>query len=270
MNDEKKTDANDPKSATRFYDHPIWYDIIHEKGTAWEVGFLRRQAAKWVDTGNPPAEQTWLEPACGTGRYLDHLARRGYGVVGYDINERSIRYARRRLRREHLNGEVVLARMDEFCRRGAFDFAYNTINTFRHIQNERAARLHLQLTAQSLKPGGAYMVGIDIVDYDIPEPLEETWTANRRGCEVTLVMITVPPDRAKRMERIINHITVRTRRKEYCFESTYDLLTYDLRQWCRLIDASPFEIVDVYDFANQPTSINHNSRDLNMILRVKS
>ena len=42
----------DPQSATRFYDHPIWYDLVHQRGTGWEVEFVRRIAARWVDTGS--------------------------------------------------------------------------------------------------------------------------------------------------------------------------------------------------------------------------
>ncbi len=267
----------DPQSATRFYDHPIWYDLVHQKGTAWEVGFIRRMAERWVDTGTDLKEQLWLEPACGTGRFVRQLAKSGQRVVGYDLNERSVQFARRKLRQDGVGdrvAEVCLDSMTEFCRPQRFDYAFNTINTFRHLMNVDDAARHLELTAESLKPGGIYLLGIDIVDYEIPEPMEETWKAKRAGSEVTHVMMTIPPARAQRWERIINHITIRTGGgrggKEHYYESTYDLFTYDLKQWRKLIHASPFRVVEAYDFAHEKVErIDDRSRDLNMVLQMK-
>jgi len=257
-------------SATRFYDHPRWYDMLHQRGTAWEVDFLRRQADYWIDTGRrTPMEQSWLEPACGTGRYLRYLAKHGYHLTGYDLNNRSLQYARRKSNQRGFDIEFANASMTDFCRSASFDFVFNTINTFRHLRTDDEALQHLELMAESLKPGGVYLLGIDIVDYDIPEPLEETWTVNKRGCEVTHFMVTIPPERDRRIERIINHITVRRRGREFQFESTYDLLTYDLEEWRALIDASPFEVVDSHNFFNEPIAINERTRDMNVTLRVK-
>ncbi len=261
-------------TATRFYDHPIWYDILHDRDTAWEVGFLKRMAAKWVttDQGGPLGKATnqyWLEPACGSGRFLRYLAKRNVRVLGYDINERAIQYAQRKLARQENQSTAIIGSMTEFCQPRTFDFAFNTINTFRHLMSEKEALHHLHLIAESLKPGGVYFVGLDVVEYDVPEPMEETWVVNKAGCEVTQVMMTIPPEKEKRLERIINHITVRTRNREFYYESTYDLYTYSIRQWVRLIEKSPFEMVDAYDFLHQPIEINEHSRDVNAVLRLR-
>ena len=266
----KNHEAPSDDSATRFYDHPRWYDMLHQRGTVWEVNFLRRQADFWINTGRrTPKEQAWLEPACGTGRYLRYLAKYGYHLTGYDLNRRSLQYAQRKTSQHGLDIEFTNASMTVFCRSASFDFVFNTINTFRHLQTEEEALLHLELAAQSLRPGGVYLLGIDIVDYDIPEPLEETWTVQQRGCEATHFMVTIPPEREKRMERIINHITVRKGGREFQFESTYDLLTYDLEEWRALIAASPFEVVDCHNFSNEPITINKRTRDMNVTLRVR-
>jgi len=264
------SDADEKSSATRFYNHPRWYDIIHHKGTWWEVNFLRKQAKSWVNTGhNQSSDQHWLEPACGTGRYLRQLAKFGYHLTGYDINPRSLQYARRKSHQSGLDIEYIQAGMTDFYRPGSFDFVFNTINTFRHLRTDEEALRHLELCALSLRAGGVYVLGLDIVDYDIPEPLEETWIVNQRGYEVTHFMVTIPPEREKRVERIINHITVRKGGREFQFESTYDLLTYDLQEWRALIDASPFEVVDCHDFSSEQIAIDHTTRDMNVTLRLK-
>ncbi len=250
-------------TATHFYDHPAWYDIIHANGTAWEVDFLQRLSYRHGYGG-----RDWLEPACGTARYLRVLAKRGYHVVGYDINERSLKYAKSRLKQFGDAAEILKDDMCTFCRPCEFDIAFNTINTFRHIMNHDDADHHMQLIAQSLRPGGIYILGMDLVDYSDPEPCEEIWDAKRGKCNVQHIMMSIPPTLDNRNERIINHITVTTPSREHAFQSAYDLLTYNVDECNALIDRSPFELLATYDFAHQPVEMDAYARDVNMVLRV--
>ena len=71
------------QAAPGLYTDPAVYDILHARGTAAEVDGLERMAAR-VRSGR--ARQTWLEPACGTARYLRLAARRGRRTVGFDLS----------------------------------------------------------------------------------------------------------------------------------------------------------------------------------------
>ena len=59
-----------------WYRLPAWYDILHAAGTAEEVDGLEAIASRWVRPASR-GPMRWLEPACGTGRYLRVIAGRG-------------------------------------------------------------------------------------------------------------------------------------------------------------------------------------------------
>lgn len=249
-------------SDSALYDQAAWYDILHTPGTARDLEMLLRFNRDHGRDG-----RDFLEPACGTGRFLRLLAARGYHAVGYDSNRAALAYARRRLARFGSRVEVIDADMARFVRPASFDFAFNLINTFRHLLTGQAARAHLRNTACSLRVGGIYVLGIDLTDYDHPMFEEETFAARRGRCHVQQVMMSLPPDREERRERIINHITVMTLRGEHRFESVYDLRTYDLAQLRALLRGLPFEIAATYDFAGLPTPLHSGTRDINLVLR---
>jgi len=257
----RSPDPHARSSPRSFYDCPQWYDIVHEKGTAAEVTRLERVSREFGTGG-----RDWLEPACGTGRFLRVLARRGYRVVGYDLHPPMLAYARRRLAACR-HAEVLEADMAAFRRPRAFDFAFNLINTFRHLPDDAAALAHLNNTARSLKPGGVYLLGIDVVDYDDPQPGEEVWNARRGPCRVRHVMLSIPPDRRDRRERIINHLIVDRPSGRECFESHYDLRSYSLGEWIDLLDASELECIATFDFEWQPIVLTGFTRDVNLVLR---
>lgn len=259
---KSKTPAAPPQRS--FYDCPQWYDIVHAAGTAAEVDHLER-INETFGTGG----RRWLEPACGTGRFLRVLARRGYKVVGYDTSAVMLEYAAQRLKARGLRAELVNGDMATFARPGAFDFAFNLINTFRHLLEPIDALNHLNAVARSLRPGGVYMLGIDVADYDEPEQGEEVWTARRGLCRVRHIMFNIPPGRRRRRERIVNHLIVDKPSGRECFESQYDLLSYNLAQWLNLLDESELCCAGSFDFDWRPIAISGYTRDVNLVLKRK-
>lgn len=249
----------EPKS---FYDCPQWYDIVHAKGTAAEVDQLVRINRRFGNGG-----KRWLEPACGTGRHLRVLAQRGYEATGYDSSAVMLDYARARLAARGLRARLHRGDMATFARSAAFDLVFNLINTFRHMLDPLDALAHLNCIARSLHPRGVYVLGLDLVDYDDPDHGEEVWAARRGSCKVCHVMFNLPPDRRRRRERIINHLIVDRPSGRACFESHYDLLSYNLAEWLNLLEESELECVGAFDFAWAPIDINGFTRDANMILK---
>ncbi len=58
------------------YDHPKYYDLVFGADCAAETRFIE-QCAQQFAKGKV---KKLFEPACGTGRLLYHLAKRGYRV----------------------------------------------------------------------------------------------------------------------------------------------------------------------------------------------
>ena len=247
-----------------FYDCPQWYDIVHALGTAAEVDQLER-INETFGTGG----RRWLEPACGTGRFLRVLARRGYKTVGYDTSPAMLEYAPARLAARGQRAALALGDMATFTRPGAFDFAFNLINTFRHLLEPLHALNHLNAVARSLRPGGVYLLGIDLADYDDPEQGEQVWTARRGRCKVRHLTFNVPPNRRTRRERIVNRLIVDRPSGRECFESQYVLRSYNLPEWLNLLEESDLHCAASFDFDWRPIAISGFTRDVNLVLKRK-
>lgn len=226
---------------TDFYSIPDLYDVLHAPGTAEEVGVLRAIQRRAVGNVRSPR---WLEPASGTGRYLLEAAKHGVTCVGFDVSAPMVRYARARAARRSpaRRPRFLLADMrdfDEGRRLGKFDFAFNPINTIRHLASDAAMRQHLGAMARVLHPHGVYAVGVSLCAYGAESPTEDVWHGERGSLRVAQVVQYVPPTggrgEASRVERVFSHLTVTRRGEERHVDSSYALRGYDLSQWTALI-----------------------------------
>lgn len=239
---------------TEAYARPALYDILHSPHTAGEVDLLQRCAR---DHGAP--DGPWLEPACGTGRYLRVLAARGVRATGFDLDEGMLGYARQRLRRGGGRRRIRLLRADmadfvDRVGRERFAVAFTPVNTLRHLHRPREVTAHLRQIAAALRPGGLYLVGISLSRYDEEEPSEDLWTARRGSCSVRQVVQYLPPDRRTRLETVFSHLQVdRPGGREY-LDTSYRLRSYDLRQWKGLVARSPLQRVGAVDDLGQPVT----------------
>lgn len=245
---------------TALYDRPDIYDILYAEGTGDEVWLMERINRKHGTGG-----KSWLEPACGTGRYLAALCRKGYRVTGYDLNRKMISYARRRLR--GARARVLRAGMTSFCHPESFDAAFCLAGTFRHLLTQKEAAAHLRLTAKSLKAGGLYILGLDLTDYGQACDDEETWTAKRAGKRVLQAVVSLTAEPRRRRERLINFLTVSEGRESFFLESTYDLRSYDWRQFQELLRASPLRLEAVYGPDGRPLRPGPETRDAFFVLK---
>ena len=70
------------------YDHPKYYDLVFGADCAAEIQFILGCGDLFMDR----APKRFFEPACGTGRLIHALAKRGYEVAGLDLNEKAIEF----------------------------------------------------------------------------------------------------------------------------------------------------------------------------------
>lgn len=229
------------------YADPGVYDILHSPHTAGEVDLFQQCARDWEAPRGP-----WLEPACGSGRYLRVLASRGIRATGFDLDENMLAYARDGLRRKDQLAQIRLRRADMADFLGQigttrYAVAFNPVNTLRHLHRPQQVAEHLRQIAAALKPGGLYLVGISFSRYDDEEPSEDVWTARRGSCAVRQIVQYLPPDPRTRMETVYSHLQVdRPRGREY-LDSSYRLRSYDLQQWQGVIRRSPLRRVGAID-----------------------
>ncbi|MBS0186981.1 MAG: class I SAM-dependent methyltransferase [Planctomycetes bacterium] len=216
------------------YDDPEIYDILHEPGTAGEIRMLERIWRR-ACVGAPRAA---LEPACGTGRYLERLAAKGWRVLGFDIDPSMVRYASRRLRHAASGSHVWVDRFESFGRKVAPDsigLAFCPINSIRHVGSDREMVAHLAAVRRALAPQGAYAVGMSLGAYGLEAPTEDVWTGRRAKTRVKQVVSYTPAkgsrSPAARAERVDSVLEIRRGRRCEVRSSSYSLLTYSREQW---------------------------------------
>ncbi|MEM1184722.1 MAG: class I SAM-dependent methyltransferase [Planctomycetota bacterium] len=242
------TDREPQDGEIGLYADPSVYDILHAPGTAEEVDGLEAIADRFA-----PGATTWLEPACGTARLLRVAAKRGRSVVGFDTSPEMTRYASERLegRVPPSRARFFVGAMERFgkgnVRPGTIGFAFNTINSIRHLMSDVDLHAHFVEMHRSLSARGVYAIGLSTSGYGWEQPSEDTWTGTRGRIRVTQVVNYEPATPPDRVEMVYSHLMAERPRGTEHFDSSYGLRTYSLGQWYDAIGASPFTLGGVVD-----------------------
>ena len=256
-----------PHIDASWYDYPQYFDLAFRSETRAEANFIEAACRKYCAS---PVRRL-LEPGCGTGRLIVELARRGYELTGFDLNQASLDYLGRRLGRCKLQAEVFRGDMASFRLPRPVDAAFNTWNTFRHLTTEQAARSHLQCVARSLRSGGIYILGFHLLPLDVSEECTERWSARHGGTTVTATLRVLATNRQRRIEKLRASLRVRSGSRDLRIRSEFEFRMYTARQFTRLLATVPdFELCDVYDFwyeIDRPLQLNDEITDTVFILR---
>jgi SAM-dependent methyltransferase len=223
-----------------WYDYPQYYDIGFQACTDLEANFIEAACRKYCSFD----ARRFLEPACGSGRLITEFAARGYQVTGFDLSQRALTYLRQRLARRRLDAQAFEAEMSFFRVGRSVDAAYCMLNTFRHLLSEQAARAHLECIAGSLRAGGIYVVGMNLLP-----SVAARWTERRGKTKVTVTERVLRTDHRHRIEHVSACLTASRGSKEFRLRYEYQLRTYTRRQFRRLLaSVRSLELCGTYDF----------------------
>ena len=208
---------------------------------------------KRVGQGSP---RVALEPACGTGRYLERLALAGWSVLGFDHDVEMVRFARARLRA--IDGvsasscRVWRDRFDVFgkkVRARSVGLAFCPINSVRHVASDAEIVRHFRMMRKALAPAGVYAIGISLSVYGAEAPSEDVWRASRRGVAVKQLVSYTPAlggtSARRRAERVDSVLEIRRGRKTEIRSGSYDLLSFSREQWERAIERSGLRVIGI-------------------------
>ncbi|MBI2789028.1 MAG: class I SAM-dependent methyltransferase [Elusimicrobia bacterium] len=246
------------------YADPALYDLVHAEGTDDEVWLLTHLAEV-----HGCGVKTALEPACGTGRYLAGLLRRGWTVEGYDLAPGMLAFTRKRLAGWGKRARLARGEMTSYRPKGRFGLILNVLSTFRHLMTEKDALAHLKLMAGALEPDGIFILGLDLSIYGQDEPDEEVWECRQGGRTAKHVVMSIPAEPGTRRERIINFVTTPKGGKETVLESSYDLRSYSAAELASLIEKSPLRVEAVYGYDGKPAVLDGPERALWLVLKKK-
>ena len=255
-----------------WYDLPGLYDAIFDADTGREADFLEAVQREFGATRGKRA----LEPACGSGRLVLELARRGWRVYGTDLNANMLAYARERLDAagDATSSRATLRQLDMSERlptRGRFDLAHCFVSTFKYLLTENAARRHLEAVAEALKPGGLYVLGFHLSDYEDRGLTRERWTAKHEEGDVVCNIQSWPPDPKTRLERVRSRLSIRQAGVQRRSETHWNFRTYTAHEARRLLAKVPaLEHIETFDFTyeiERPIPFDGEQLDVVLVLR---
>lgn len=243
-----------------FYHDAEVYDALHAPGTGGEAAVVAKIARRL--TGKRRGALRFYEPACGTGRHLVALARRGHACVGVDLEPGMVAFAEREAgrmgvedRARFVCGDMTRVVLDASDR---VDAAFCLINSIRHLMSDRAMLAHLRSVRASMLPGGVYVVGIELIEPDLAQPSEDVWSGRKHGVRVKQVVQYLPPEPGERVETVISTMLVRRvgsggrRGSEQQVDSSYALRTYTPSQWGAIVAKAGFEVAGVFNAEGVP------------------
>ncbi|MCC5828108.1 MAG: class I SAM-dependent methyltransferase [Phycisphaeraceae bacterium] len=256
-----------------WYADPLYYDLIFDVGTEEESGFLDAAVRRYGRSRAPTSRRTLVgyEPACGSGRLLAAMAARGYRVLGSDLSEGMLDYARRKLERAKLKAGLLQGDMSTVQPPELVDFAWCLVSTFKYLLTHEQAIKHLTTIGRALRPGGIYILGLHLSDYDRLLKTHERWTASSEGIDVVCNIQGWPPDPKTRLEHVRTRLRVNDHGRKRNLQTEWDFRTYDLGQLYELLDQAPwFEIAANYNFLyriDEPIPLDGSYEDNLLILR---
>lgn len=249
------------------YDYPKYYDVLFGSDCRAEFEFIQACFGRFAKG----KVRRVFEPACGTGRLLVRFALAGYDVAGLDLNPKAVGYCNARFLRRGLAAAAAVGDMAHFCLPQKVDAAFNTINSFRHLPTERAARSHLECIARALRPGGLYILGLHLTPAGKPQCQEEGWAARRGHLAILSRMWTLALDRRRRIERVALQFDVWTPRRQFRLYDEITFRTYSRQQMARLLrTVGTLEVVQTYDFGYKidcPIELDRYTEDVVYVLR---
>jgi SAM-dependent methyltransferase len=248
------------------YDYPKYYDTLFGADWKAEYDFLRGCFARHA---RRPVRRLF-EPACGTGRLLVKFAGAGYEVWGNDLNPKAVEFCNARLARSGFPPTATVGDMARFRWKRKADAAFNTINSFRHLQTEKQAQSHLGCMADAVGLGGLYVLGLHLTPSGPQQCLEESWSARRGHLGINSRMRSVRFDRRRRKEWVELAFDIYTPRRQFRLVDEFPFRTYSVAQFYRLLKrVGRWQVVETYDFAyrlDEPVEVDGSSEDVVFVL----
>lgn len=260
-----------------WYDTPLYYDIIFDSDTEKEADFLEAMVERHGRVRKRGKALRVLEPACGSGRLVAALARRGHVVDGFDLNEHMLAYATERLaqHRPKLQATLWQNRMEDFRVPGKrrHDLAHCLVSTFKYVMEEEGAQSHLRRVADSLYQGGLYVLGLHLTDYRDLREHHERWVGEREGIHVVCNTHTAIPSQRTRTEDLRTRLRITRDGKKWTQETKWQFRTYNAAQMKRLLATAPdLELVACHDFiydVGEERAFDDSYGDIVLVLRKR-
>lgn len=231
-----------------FYNLPKYYDLAFVRDTEGDINFFincfRRYSGIEV--------KHVLEAACGPGLFLEMMAKRGYNMLGFDLNPAMVEYSKKRLKEQAISkikADVIVANMKDFKFEEKFDAGFVCINSLGYLKTEQEIISHFKSMNNTLNKGGIYIVEISCKCDDIKseKKVDENWHVKEDGVEIDLKWVIKSYDVNKRLRNIDFKMVVNDNGTEIVVEEEHELRLWIFEEFREFARSGGFEIVGIFN-----------------------
>ncbi|MEO8412933.1 MAG: class I SAM-dependent methyltransferase [Ginsengibacter sp.] len=141
-----------------WFNSPYYHQLYFKRDEAEAAKFID----KLIDYLDPSPGSLMMDIACGRGRHSRLLAAKGFDVTGIDLSPDSIKEAKK-FESENLAFFVHDMRLPFWI--NYFNYAFNFFTSFGYFNTRREHENSIRTIAQSVKPGGIFVVDYLNVHY---------------------------------------------------------------------------------------------------------
>lgn len=237
-----------------------YYDLLYkDKNYKAECDFLEKIFKKY---GSSKPKHI-LDVACGTGRHITDLARRGYRITGFDASEEMIAIGKQRLAGERGNVKLQVATMQRFSFQDKFDAAISMFTAVSYLKTLQDLELFLRNLSRQLKEEALFVFdiwnGTIVPTKYSPIVIKEVNQGKRWAIRISDVKI----DSFRQLCFITYRILGFTGNKlEDDFVEEHITRYYLPREMSCYLERSGFKVLGIMPFLNMDGEINDNIWDL--------
>jgi cyclopropane fatty-acyl-phospholipid synthase-like methyltransferase len=242
-----------------FYKYALYYDVAFNRDVSGEAQFIKDCFAKYAPEIENPVRI--LEPACGTGIWMEQLPKFGFYPVGYDLSPEMVQFTKERIAKAGLEGQAdaVVGNMKDITfEEKSFDGAIVVISSLSYLNKEEDLVSHFTNTAAALKDGGLYICEIFTKpdDFEYERGPDDTWDEDGCGVHMTLTWETKDYD----LDNMIRHIHFAMHVVDgdtvFDVDEIHNLRLWTEEDFIRMSSASGFKLVGIYDQQFQEVSMD--------------
>lgn len=231
-----------------FYNLPKYYDMAFDRDLDKDIEFFQKCFRDYSEV----EVYRILEPACGTGMFLENLPKYGYQAIGYDLSEKMVQYSKLRILKRGLNQEqadVFVGDMKNKIFREKFDAAFICINSLGYLKTDPEINAHFKTMAQNLKKGGLYIVEISCKCDDISNEKrkDETWAVNMDGIKLKLTWNPSSYDIVNRIRHVDFEMIINDNGNIIEIKEAHELRLWLYEEFKQFVSNNGFEIIAIYD-----------------------
>lgn len=204
---------------------------------------------------------TVLDITCGTGSQVFWLTKRGYEVVGSDINANMLKVAKRRAKKERFTIPFIQGDM-RTTKVGTFDAVISIFNAVGHLTKRDFEKAMRNIHA-NLKAGGIYVFDINNLNYLLKDnnitSLTIDWQTKERDTTNRCFQFSTI-DKNGILASYTTSITSKGSGKPKMTESAQTLQIYSVSTLKEMLQRNGFKVLNQFDIDGSKFIDNKSER----------